>query len=614
MFEKRREKVILGLFCISLVGVGAIGWELEKMAQEDCSKDNAILSEEWRELEKNLTVHIADVRSNFRLLEKNLQDSWLRQNYQDYQELFENDTLDVEEKVLFAGLSGEQWQEQREAFGAIAKAYLNEEEKDEYEEIVRWIDLENERSGLPDYENLLAPTYGVINQSNELLFNYRLDSKNDVQSYLEMLVLLADSLKQSCLHIEEQAEQGNPPSSDCIENALTQCMKWQENGGYREVWETKLEETLLSDSQKTAYAGQREEIWQNRLSPAIQSVQSFLEEMNQGTQNVGLAQKEDGLAYYENRIRERTGVDTDVDTLIAWLEKKANSLFEEMQNLFQEDDSLQSWYAQGAQMSRSFASAQEMADFLQEEVAKRLPEVADHEYELILRDADTLDANIMAYYTQSPVDTEKLDTITINQACDFTSLSFYLTLSHELYHFYMESYLDERENKTDVIEEILPFTGYKEGWATYSSLKSLDWLGEEENKITLYRDLYLFNETLICLSDLYINGKGWNQEQVGEYYEKYYGDGLSEEELTQLYQTCTAEPALYLPYIVGCYEWMEMENYWEEHTSDEKVTFEETALSFGKLSYESVWEKLKEAVRVSEETNGVSRTETGLGV
>lgn len=450
MLEKKRKKLRLVLFCISLIGTGAIGWELEKMAQEDCSKDNAILSEEWRELEKNLTVHIADVRSNFRLLEKNLQDGWLSQNYQDYQELFENDTLEVGKKVLFGGLSGEQWQQQKDAFGAIPKAYLNEEQKDEYEEIMRWIDLELERSNLPDYENLLAPTYGVINQSNELLFNYRLDGQNDMQSYLETLVLLTDLFKQTCLHMEEQIMQGNLPSDDCIANALAQCVKLQENGCYREIWEAKLEASSLSDSQKKNYASQREELWQEQLSPALQSMKSFLEEIDHGTQSVGLAQKEEGLAYYENRIRERTGVDTDVDTLIVWLEEKANGLFEEMQDLFQEDDSLQSWYAQGAQMSRSFASAQEMADFLQEEVAKRLPEVVDHEYELILRNADTLDANIMAYYTQSPVDTEKLDTITINQACDFTSLSFYLTLSHELYHFYMESYLDERANKTNI--------------------------------------------------------------------------------------------------------------------------------------------------------------------
>lgn len=170
------------------------------------------------------------------------------------------------------------------------------------------------------------------------------------------------------------------------------------------------------------------------------------------------------------------------------------------------------------------------------------------------------------------------------------------------------------QTKQIYIEEILPFTGYKEGWATYSSLKSLDWLGEEENKITVYRDLYLFNETLICLSDLYINGKGWNQEQVGEYYKKYYGDGVSEEELTQLYQTCTAEPTLYLPYIVGCYEWMEMEDYWEEHISEVQVTFEEIALSFGKLSYESVWEELEESVRFFEETKNISRMVTGTGM
>ena len=164
----------------------------------------------------------------------------------------------------------------KENLSAVEYNSLTAKQKQVYQLMKHYIDINLEYCTLPDYTSTLGPMSGILSTLNTTITEYYLLSEQDITNYLDVLKDIPRFLNDVIKEIEHQESIGYTPSIYAFEQALENkdAMTTLENHPYLEAFEANVSETGLSDDVVNDYTKQVETVLADEVIPAFSSSSS----------------------------------------------------------------------------------------------------------------------------------------------------------------------------------------------------------------------------------------------------------------------------------------------------------------------------------------------------
>lgn len=414
--------------------------------------------------------------------------------------------------------------------------------------------------GLELYYQPLSDTIGIQAQLPILLSEYVFYDRQDVEDYLEMLGGIDEYYAEILAYEQMQAQAGLMMPDYAVDNVITSCESYllvPDNNFMTDTFLTRLETvTGLTDEEKQSYRQQHADLLAGDFVPAYQLLIDGMARLKGScAYEGGIGNLPDGKKYYEYLVYSNTGTSYDsVEEMLTAMEACLNQNLIEITMIGRKHPELLEM-VDDYQFRQTDPEA--MIDELKQLTRQDFPSLPECNYTLKTV-PEALEATLSpAFYLTPPIDDYRNNTIFINQNPRFDKNTYYTTLAHEGYpgHLYQSVYF--RANCDDPLRQILPATGYKEGWATYVEHYSytLDNGLDPDLGELLAANMIATLGLQACL-DVYINYMGWTQAQVAEYLSNYY---QNPEQLAEvIYESMIENPTNFLSYYVGYLEFDNM--------------------------------------------------------
>ena len=176
----------------------------------------------------------------------------------------------------------------------------------------------------------------------------------------------------------------------------------------------------------------------------------------------------------------------------------------------------------------------------------------------------------------------------------YSSNEIYTTLAHEGYpgHLYQTLYTTSKD--LSLIRNLLSYSGYVEGWATYVEYYSYDLSGLNPNLSQLLKFNSAASLGLYAYIDMSVNYDGWGLNEVANYLHDY---GIEDEEIIkEIFYAMVEAPANYLCYFIGYLEILELKEMAEDSLGKNfsLIEFHDSLLSIGPAPFYVIKEYLFE--------------------
>ena len=161
-----------------------------------------------------------------------------------------------------------------------------------------------------------------------------------------------------------------------------------------------------------------------------------------------------------------------------------------------------------------------------------------------------------AFYMIPSIDNTSENVIYINQAHTMEDIRMFTTLAHEGYpgHLYQTTYY--ANTNPDPLRNLLNFSGYVEGWATYAEMCSYYLSSLEKPYATLLQKNSSVLLGLYAAADIGIHYDNWSLAQTTQFFTSY---GIKDEKpIREIYELIISDPANYLKYYVGYVEILDL--------------------------------------------------------
>ena len=480
---------------------------------------------------------------------------------------------------------------------------LSPEEFHACQQLSSYLKEELEGAGFVYYEEPLSPTSGMHTELLLLLAEYTFRSKQDVQTYLELLTQVPDYLDGLGLFQRQKAREGLfMPKEDALETAR-QCLQLfseKELAQNTHVLQTTFarrleqlaEQISLTPSQKADFLAQNQQILTAQIAPAYHKLAKTLETLTMySTPQGGLCRFPKGKEYYAWMLSHTTGCSMDPDTLFLLLKTRLQQDSQRLHTLAEEYTVLTGTAPDLSLLSREFSltDPQQILSDLKQKMAQDFPRLSDFSPEAISCTIKDVDPSLEsftspAYYMTPPVDACTRNTICINRSSTAEGVELYTTLAHEGYpgHLFQNVYaaLSVPSRKLPVTK-ILYYGGYTEGWAYYAERLSYDWAAQVLAQNTgrslpaaqllcelsaLQRDLQI---NLFCMADISLHYRGSSPETVKKTLQSF---GIPANTAAGICDYLRTSPAAYQKYYVGYLEILALQakarELWKESYTD----------------------------------------------
>lgn len=443
----------------------------------------------------------------------------------------------------------------KENLSTVEYNSLTAKQKQVYQLMKHYIDINLEYCTLPDYTSTLGPMSGILSTLNTTITEYYLLSEQDIINYLDVLRDIPRFLNDVVKEIEHQESIGYMPSLYAFEQALENkdAMTTLENHPYLEAFESNVSETGLSDDVVNDYTKQVETVLNNEVLPAFSSFYETLESKKaSASQSKGLAFYDHGQEYYELLVRDNTGTDMTPLELKDYLTDK---LTQGLMNLSQSYSHNPNLLNDLDSLTAPQTDADAILQTLNQKAAECMPDIGDTTYTLSYLPEALQVPNNLAYYLSSPLDNESRNIIRINPSeVGDDSMVLWTTMAHEGYpgHLYQHQYFMQNSFEYN-IETLIDSLGTSEGWAYYVEKLSLEWAGLDEATADAYFTNMILGMAALSVVDIGVNYEGWGIEETSNFLTTYYGE-LDKNTCQNFIDTCANDPGVYLPYSVGYYK------------------------------------------------------------
>lgn len=484
----------------------------------------------------------------------------------------------------------------QEALTNFEKAALTTSQQILYDTLDKYLKQQIALSSYTQFLHVLGPNTGISSNLPLTLAEYTFYSEEDVKDYLAILPQIPSLLKEAFVWEKNQAKEGYGLSDFEIQDTINQIDTFLQATN-ENLLITSFNDRItalngLSDDQKATYEKNNRNLVENTAIPAFLTLKNDLTALkNSASKGKGLAHYDKGLEYYELLIQSMTFSDRSINTLIKTMEKRLENLTKRILKVSTKNpDVYEIFYSTE---SYTDETPEEMLTYLKDCMKEDYPEI-DHITYTVEPIPDALKNNsTAAYYMIPPLDSPTENRIYYGDRAG-NSASLFMTLSHEGYpgHLYHQNYM--LANGLHPIYYVLDITGYKEAWAYYVEVNAADYCNfgkydtEYHDALTeLHRCDLEFSYAISSLIDLYVNGKGYDEEQVGQLLERY---GLDSTSAKAFFEYAVEEPGAYLQYYVGYLELLEIRQNTEKslgNAFDEK-TFHTEILNTGPCYFDTL--------------------------
>lgn len=438
---------------------------------------------------------------------------------------------------------------------------LDKGQKLTYKILYSYIETELASDGLELYAQPLTSTIGIQAQLPILFAEYAFYNREDVDHYLALLSSIDTYYAQIMEFEKEKSKAGLFMCDSAADDVLKSCEAYlvpPDRSFLTETFNSRVDAlTDLTSDEKAAYKEQNLKILKEHFIPAYQKlIDGFTALMGTGTNDKGLCWYPEGKRFFEYLVNSNTGTSYDsIKSLSKAMEKQINSDIAALRKITKDNpevlDSLEDY-------SFRYTKPEEILENLKSQITKDFPALppCDHKVKYVPK---ALESSLSpAFYLVPPIDRFHDNVIYINGNPRFASDDLFITLAHEGYpgHLYQNVYFLSKHPSD--IRNLLSFSSYSEGWATYVEYYSYTM----DNGLDPALGKLLAHNSAVTLGiyaylDVCINYKGWDKEQVLEYLNTFYKVDNSDM-ADSIYKTLIENPTNYMEYYVGYLEIMDM--------------------------------------------------------
>ncbi len=461
------------------------------------------------------------------------------------------------------------------------------------------------------YREILGPTTGIQAQLPILLAEYSFYERKDIDEYLDLLPCVYDYFEDISQFEREKSARGLFMNDDVAGRIIDQCNAFiadPENNFLIGYFNEKLEAyDDLTKKEKKTYELSNATAVINYVIPAYQLLIDTLSELKgTGTNAAGLYYYPKGKDYYESLTRYKTGSGKSMEEIIHMLDSAIDNGIVQMTALSLKDQKLMDKYAEFT--SFPLTDPEAILSDLKKDIRKDFPTAVNVNCDIKYVPDSLSDYLSPAMYLIPPIDNYENNNIYINGEDEDTLSMIYTTVAHEGYPGHMYQCVYFRSQDPSPIRNVLDFTGYDEGWATYVELYSYQYAGIDENLADL---LAANNVVILCMyarTDIGIHYQGWTKDTAVKYIMNYIDNA---ETATRIYSALLEEPAIYLPYAVGYLEIEELKNKAEAVLGDDFVAkdFHQFLLDIGPAQFDIIEGRMDQWVAGESELDNASRDE-----
>ncbi len=459
------------------------------------------------------------------------------------------------------------------------------------------------------YHEILGPTTGIQAQLPILLAEYAFYDKKDIEEYLNLLPCVYDYFEDISQFEREKSARGLFMNDDVASRIIDQCKAFiadPENNFLIEYFNDKIDAyDDLNKKEKNDYKLSNAKAVMNYVIPAYQLLIGTLSELKgTGTNAAGLYYYPKGKDYYERLTRYKTGSGKSMEEIIYMLESAIDNGIIQMTALNLKDQRLMEKYAEFSSFPLTDPKA--ILSDLKKDIRKDFPSTVNVKCEIKYVPDSLSDYLSPAMYLIPPIDNYENNHIYINGADEGTLSTIYTTVAHEGYPGHMYQCVYFRSKNPAPIRNVLDFSGYDEGWATYVELYSYQYADIDKNLADL---LAANNVVILCMyarTDIGIHYQGWTKDTAIDYIKNFID---STETASRIYSTLLEEPAIYLPYAVGYLEIVELKNRAEAILGSDFVPkeFHQFLLDIGPAQFDIIEGRMDQWVAEKSGQSNVSK-------
>lgn len=447
---------------------------------------------------------------------------------------------------------------------------LTKEELLTYRSLKHHLDLSLQNEFSPYLSELLGPTTGFQAQLPIVLAEYRFETKEDVEHYLQLLPCVLDYFTEIADFEKEKSAAGYFMNDETAKEIIAQCEDFVadlDNHYLVSTFATRLEQLDLTLSEKTEYILQNQTALHTYVFPAYDLLAEALTAcLGTGTNEYGLFYFENGREYYSLLAKISTGSDRSIEEMKTLL---ANVIDEGCSNITEALKKEPAVYESALTPDYPETVPEKILSYITEKSAVDFPYVDCGEYSIKYIPETLEDYVSPAMYLVPPLDDYASGVIYINGNPRYDADTLFPTIVHEGYpgHFYQT--VSTLSGNIHPLRYLLSPTGYEEGWASYVETYCYKYAGFSEALTSFLQADQTATLCLYALSDIFIHYDGYTKEQLAGFLTDY---GFTEKTSDMIYQTLVSEPGAYLPYAVGYLEFVELQDLakelWNENYTD----------------------------------------------
>lgn len=473
---------------------------------------------------------------------------------------------------------GEFSAKQMQENASICKEYLTTLKSYDYEQLTKEeqliydclkssLELDSSMADDIYLQEALGPTSGLQAQLPILFAEYAFNSKKDIEDYILLLYDLGRYYSEVEEFEREKSKRGYFMSDETADAIIKQCQSFIENPEQNfliQCFSEKLNDVKeLSKDDKILLEEKNRDAVLESVIPAYQSLIDTLTALKgTGKSTRGLCGYDGGKKYYEKMAQSNTGSSKSVKEMKQALNNEYKACMTTMAMLQQKNPNILDEFDS---IQYPVNEPKEIIEYLKKAIQNDFPLLEEVSYSIKYFHESLQDHLNPAMYLIPPIDDANQNNIYINPKSQNQNEQLFSTLAHEGYpgHLYQNVYL--RKINPAPIRRLLSPTGYEEGWATYVEAYSYELAGLEESMATLLSANTIAFQCLYSLTDIGINYDGWDLNDTLSFWMPL---GIDRETVEEIYLSMASEPCVYLPYAIGCLEFLELRESAEDELGD----------------------------------------------
>ena len=437
---------------------------------------------------------------------------------------------------------------------------LSDENQLTYDVLSYYLSLCKQGVSYALYEEPLSPTTGVHVQLPILLTEFPFYDKEDVEIYLKLLETFPDYFKSLIDFEKEKSKNGLFMSEVIADEVIKQCNSFVEMGEDNYLiatFEERLKEVNgISEDVAAKFIRQNKTIITSAVLSSYRNLISAISVMKHSNTNThGLCRLPKGQDYYAHLVLSSTGSSRSIKDIKTLIQDQIKSDMSDLHTALQNSSDTLS------EVSSITMKPDEILDVLKTDICTAFPDPANVNVIVKNVPAALEDHLSPAFYLVPPIDNYEDNIIYINNGYLTDDISLFTTLAHEGYpgHLYQTTYY--ASTNPDPIRTWLNFTGYVEGWATYTEMCSYYINPLEKSTATVLQKNNSIILGLYAMADIGIHYDGWDVNDTLDFFSSY---GIDDKNvIKEIYEIILGDPANYLSYYVGYVEILELKKGFE---------------------------------------------------